>query len=62
MASNRNRAGDVSESSSTRVEGRNIVSAPARAIQVERLRVSDSQRSSVASAFRAGRATADREK
>jgi hypothetical protein len=51
-----------SEPVSPRVEGRHIVSAPARAIEVERVRVSDTQRSSVASAFRTGRAEADRDR
>jgi hypothetical protein len=52
----------VEPSGNSRVEGRDIVSAPGRTIQVERVRVSDLQRSSIASAFRAGRATAARAK
>ncbi len=62
MGTNQNRSIGRSATASTRVEERNIVSAPARAIEVERVRVSDSQRSSVASAFRAGRAAGDRDK
>jgi hypothetical protein len=63
MVSNQNRSADTAASAGTaRVEGRDIVSAPSRTIQVERVRVSELQRSSVASAFRAGRATAARAK
>jgi hypothetical protein len=59
MTTNQNQsAATVEPSGSPRVEGRDIVSAPGRTIQVERVRVSDLQRSSIASAFRAGRATA----
>jgi hypothetical protein len=58
MATNQNPSGSETAAASTRVEERNIISAPAKTIQVERVRVSDLQRSSVASAFRAGRATA----
>ena len=39
----------------TRIVRRDIVSSPARVIQIERLRISDEQRSSVGSALRAGR-------
>jgi hypothetical protein len=59
MTPNQNQSAETVEpSGNSRVEGRDIVSAPARTIQVERVRVSDLQRSSMASAFRAGRATA----
>ena len=50
--------GQSAESSSQlspRVTGRTVVSEPSRTIQVERVRVSDEQKSSVASAIRAGR-------
>jgi hypothetical protein len=63
MSTSQNQStGTVEPSASSRVEGRDIVSAPGRTIQVERVRVSDLQRSSIASAFRAGRATAARAK
>jgi hypothetical protein len=58
MATNQHSSDSETGISSTRVEERNIISAPAKTIQVERVRVSDLQRSSVASAFRAGRASA----
>jgi hypothetical protein len=45
--------------SSTHVTGRKVVSEPLRVIQVERVRVSDEQRSSVASAIRSGRESRD---
>ncbi len=43
------------QSSSTRVADRRIVSEPNRVIQVERVCVSQEQRSSVATAIRTGR-------
>jgi hypothetical protein len=62
MSTSQNQSGTVEPSVSLRVEGRDIVSVPGRTIQVERVRVSDFQRSSIASAFRAGRATGARTK
>ena len=47
----------LAEKSSTLVTGRNTVTDPRRVIQVERVRISDEQRSSVASAIRTGRET-----
>ncbi len=49
---------EPSQASSTRVAGREVVSPPAKTIQVERIRISERQRSSVAAAIRAGRAAA----
>ena len=44
------------QKSSSRVESRNIVSAPNKVIQVEQVRVSEHQKSLVTSAIRTGRA------
>jgi hypothetical protein len=49
------RSADPSGESKTRVTGRTVVSEPSRVIRVEQVRVSDEQKSSVASAIRAGR-------
>ena len=46
-------------SASSSVTSRNVVSAPARVIQVERVKVSDEHRSSVASAIRTGRKSSE---
>jgi len=48
-----NRAADASQS--TRISERRVVSEPLRVILVERVRVSEEQRSSVTSAIRSGR-------
>ncbi len=40
----------------TRVVGRRVVSAPGRTIQIERVQISEQQRSSVSFALRTGRA------
>jgi hypothetical protein len=40
------------QASATRVAGREVVSPPAKTIQVERIRISERQRSSVAAAIR----------
>lgn len=42
--------------SPSRVESRDIVSAPNKVIQIERVRVSEQQKSSVTSAIRTGKA------
>jgi len=44
--------------SSTRVADRNIITEPTRTIQVERVSISEEQKSSVTSALRAGRKAA----
>jgi hypothetical protein len=49
------------QQSSTRVTSRNVVSAPTKTIQVEQVRVSEKQSSSVTSAIRAGRQAASKE-
>jgi len=53
-------AGTVATSQSTRVAGRRVESEPFRVIQVERISISEEQRSSVASAIREGRQAAGR--
>jgi len=45
--------------SSSRIESRSTVSPPDRVIQVEQVRISELQKSSIASAIRAGRALRD---
>jgi hypothetical protein len=47
-----------SSRSSTRVADRNVITESTRTIQVERVRISEEQRSSVSSALRAGREAA----
>jgi hypothetical protein len=48
---------DLHTKQAPRVTNRDIVSQPQRVIQVERVRVSDEQQSSVANAIRLGRAS-----
>ena len=45
------------EKTGPRVAERRIISEPGRTIQVERVRISEAQRSSMASALRTGRAS-----
>jgi hypothetical protein len=56
-AENRSQANDLLTTHATRVTNRDIVSKPQRVIEVERVRVSEEQRSSVANAIRSGRAS-----
>jgi len=48
----------ASSQSSTRVTRRDVVSAPADTIQVERISISEAQKSAMTSAIREGRRTA----
>jgi hypothetical protein len=52
---NQPRTVDTPPRSASSVTSRDVVSAPSRVIQVERVRVSDAQRSSVTVAIRTGR-------
>ena len=52
--------GNVETSRSTRITERRVESEPLRVIQVERITISEEQRSSVASAIREGRQAAGR--
>jgi len=56
MANTKHDRPDGTQSVSARIESRAVVSEPTRVIQVEHVRISQFQKSAVASALRAGRA------